>query len=620
MNGYVNAIAIDGSGNVYAGGNFTTAGGSSANYIAKWGTGGSWSALGNGVNNCVNAIAINSNGDIYVGGYFTKAGGSADANVVNHAAKYSGSTWSSLNSGTTSGVNDAVYAFGIMNSNLIYIGGSFTQASGATANCIAKYTPSTSTLSAITTSGIIGADSAVYAMVMLKSELYVGGSFLTIGGVTVNYIGKYTLATHAWSALGTGLNGYVKALATDGTNLYAGGYFGATADYGTPLSYVAKWNGTSWSALGTGLNSYVNALAVDASGNVYAGGYFSAAGGTALNYVGKFSGGTWTGLGSGTVGVAKSGSQAYVNAIAIDGSGNVYAGGNFTTAGGNPANYIAEWGTGGSWSAFNSGVNNCVNAIALNGGNMYVGGYFTTAGGSTTVNHVAVCVLGTLTWSALNTGTVGVDNSVRTLAFMGSDLYVGGDFTTAGGITVNRIAKYTPGANPPTTGTWAAMNTGTDIGANNSVYALTTYTSPFNDIELYAGGNFNLMKGLSSGFFAKYARTVAADVGTASTPTTVAAVCDTNYNDLHIILTSTNVTTALLYRRFDMSTNSFGAIQTLSSGLTSQPIMMISGTTLSAYWTASSTGTNYTKNGAITETSTTWDANPQVVPKKEIKK
>ncbi|MGB9613419.1 MAG: chitobiase/beta-hexosaminidase C-terminal domain-containing protein, partial [Candidatus Margulisiibacteriota bacterium] len=42
MNGSVYALAVDSSGNLYAGGSFTTAGGVSANRIAKW-NGSSWS-------------------------------------------------------------------------------------------------------------------------------------------------------------------------------------------------------------------------------------------------------------------------------------------------------------------------------------------------------------------------------------------------------------------------------------------------------------------------------------------------------------------------------------------------------------------------------------------------
>ena len=57
MNDSVYALAVSGS-DLYAGGEFTTAGGSAANYIAKW-NGSSWSALGSGMNGyCVCAGGV----------------------------------------------------------------------------------------------------------------------------------------------------------------------------------------------------------------------------------------------------------------------------------------------------------------------------------------------------------------------------------------------------------------------------------------------------------------------------------------------------------------------------------------------------------------------------------
>ena len=57
---------------IYVGGAFTTAGGSSANRIAKW-DGSSWSALGSGVDNVARTLVI-SGTDLYVGGSFFTAG------------------------------------------------------------------------------------------------------------------------------------------------------------------------------------------------------------------------------------------------------------------------------------------------------------------------------------------------------------------------------------------------------------------------------------------------------------------------------------------------------------------------------------------------------------------
>lgn len=75
------------------------------------------------------------------------------------------------------------------------------------------------------------------------------------------------------------------------------------------------------------------------------------------------------------------GTDSPVTALALDGAGDLYAGGYFTTAGGVVANNIARW-DGISWSALGSGINDNVYTLTVDGaGNLYAGGYFTTAGG-----------------------------------------------------------------------------------------------------------------------------------------------------------------------------------------------------------------------------------------------
>src|SRR5205823_4896576 len=134
----VYAIAINGS-DVYAGGLFTTAGGVSANYIAKW-DGITWSALGSGMNGLVYAIAI-SGSNVYAGGSFTTAGG-VSANYIARwdGIAWFGRTWSSVirSSACTTGMNATVYAIAISGSD-VYAGGSFTTAGGVPANHIARW-------------------------------------------------------------------------------------------------------------------------------------------------------------------------------------------------------------------------------------------------------------------------------------------------------------------------------------------------------------------------------------------------------------------------------------------------------------------------------------------------
>src|SRR5947207_10481011 len=81
---------------------------------------------------------------------------------------------------------------------------------------------------------MIGGDfyPSVYALAVSGDDLYAGGYFTNAGGVAANNIAKWDGSS--WSALGSGMDGasprvYAIAVATSGTELYAGGYF-TTAD------------------------------------------------------------------------------------------------------------------------------------------------------------------------------------------------------------------------------------------------------------------------------------------------------------------------------------------------------------------------------------------------------
>ncbi len=138
MNGTVYVLAVSGS-DLYAGGNFTTAGGSEAHDIAKW-NGSSWAALDSRMNGPVSALTV-SGSDMYAGGHFTTAGGSA----ANHIAKWNGSSWSALGSG----MNGNVYALVVSGSDL-YAGGFFTTAGGKVSPYIARaYLPALPALSVL---------------------------------------------------------------------------------------------------------------------------------------------------------------------------------------------------------------------------------------------------------------------------------------------------------------------------------------------------------------------------------------------------------------------------------------------------------------------------------------
>ena len=122
----------------------------------------------------------------------------------------------------------------------------------------------------------------------------------------------------------------------------------------------------------------VNALAIDDSGKLYAGGEFTTAGGVSANNIAVWDGISWSTLGSG---MNEGFPETIVRALAFDGSGNLYAGGAFTTAGVASANNMASW-DGSSWSPLGSGMDRPVYALAVEvENNLYAGGHFDTAGG-----------------------------------------------------------------------------------------------------------------------------------------------------------------------------------------------------------------------------------------------
>ena len=279
--------------------------------------------------------------------------------------------------------------------------------------------PTFSDASWISMGGLPGAGNYVSATAVDGSgNLYIGGMFTVVGEVLAVYAAKWDGS--AWSALGSGVNGSVYALAVSSGELYVGGRF--TTAGGSGATNVAKWDGSAWSALGSGVNGSVYALAVS-SGELYVGGRFTTAGGSGATNVAKWNGNAWSALGTGIGGFS---STTTVNALAVSGS-DLYAGGTFETAGGNSANNVAKW-NGSAWSALGSGVNGSVWALAKSGSDLYVGGYFTTAGGNIT-NCVAKW--NGSAWSALGSGVDpgGALLQVFALAVSGSDVYVGGYFT-----------------------------------------------------------------------------------------------------------------------------------------------------------------------------------------------
>jgi hypothetical protein len=421
------------NGDLFAGGSFATMDGVEANNIARW-DGVSWSALstytGNGVNERVYAITEDLNGQVYAGGFFTGAGGLP----AHHIARWDGSSWFTWHEGSEGGMNKAVDGLAVDQNGILYAGGYFTSIGEVSANHIARWDGTEwSPLGK-------GLNAPVRDLALdSRGHLYVGGAFITAGDVSVRGIARWDGTT--WSALGEGMSAEhtaspeVWALAVDGQgNLYAGGDF--TTAGGIQANYIARWDGTAWSSLGSGMDEQVTDLAVDSQGNLYAAGWFKRAGDVEARGIARWDGSSWSALGN---------ELNLGGALEIGKDGQVYATGMFyIPPDSSTFIYIAMW-DGSTWSPLGSGVDNFVNTLAVDReGTLYAAGDFTSAGG---MPALRIARWNGNSWLPLGSGlgAEGDYSSIFTLVTDDSgNLYAGGQFTLAGNKPSANLAKWCP--------------------------------------------------------------------------------------------------------------------------------------------------------------------------------
>jgi trimeric autotransporter adhesin len=434
---------------------FTYGGGATINYV--------WTPLGNGLGSGTCFAVAGTSAQLYAGGFLFNASGVPGANFI---ARWDGTTWNSMLSNGTDGVNGDALAIA-RTGNGIYVGGAFTTAASVVpASNIALWNGSF--WSAVGT----GLNGTVRAMATAGNNVYAGGDFTNAGGNTnANYVAMWNGTS--WQALGSGLNGTVRAIAVSGSTVFVAGDFVDAGGDGN-ADRIAMWNGSNWQSLGVGLDGRAFALAVSGS-NLYVGGEFFTAGGVSANRIAVWNGSNWSALGSGM--------NDIVRTILVRGS-SVFAGGTFTTAGGNSANLAAVW-NGFSWADLGLGAvafGDYVSSLSsASNNNLYAGGRFVRelVPGSI-INHVAQ--LNGATWSPLGSGT---DNPVQSVSVATdpSDasvrLFTGGSFANAGNKSASRAARWLIYSDNQTRGS-AVATTQTAVRVEKGYQLEQNYPNPFN--------------------------------------------------------------------------------------------------------------------------------------------
>lgn len=311
-----------------------------------------------------------------------------------------------------------------MYKNKLYVNGNFTKAGNINLNngscCMATWDGiKWDSLSASYT--CCGSINSFY---VYNNELYAGGSFIQMGGVTnANSIAKWDGSN--WSALSSSYpDNRVKAIAYYG-ELCVGGTFTSVGSLG--VNRMAKFNGTTWSDVAGGV-SYKSpeVLAMAAYKNkLYVGGFFGKAGNVWANNIACWDGVKWDTLTSGTDGVIASMLVDTVNNL-------LYVGGGITKAGGKPILAVACW-DGTKWVDIPKAITPGADAMVFYRNKLFVG--------SQSINGLptdtALAYFDGVKW----TPVTGPNESITSLAVYNDELYVGGGFDSVGTKKVNYIAR-----------------------------------------------------------------------------------------------------------------------------------------------------------------------------------
>ena len=431
-NNGIRALAVDASGLIYIAGAFAFIDAQSRNGLARVDSSGVLDAAWKpSANSTVSTLAVDSAGGlIYLGGAFVNLGGAPHLRVA-RASLVDGSVdaaWAPSVSSTSDGVHHLVRS---ADGNNIILSGNFTAVSGTPRSGLAMIAAGTGATDAnwnppTTTGGSIDAIAAASDYIYLGGDLFCCNQVplarvaaagmgaidatwspdasgrvhaLTLDGAAVDAFGDFAYmadtpalaaaqlladasATHALPDCERAGAVFATATEESGAVLLAGDFQKVDQTYRAALfrllpdaSIDAAFAPPRFSG-GGGLYPLLAVAADPASGQVYAGGYFTQAGGVAHNSTARLDGTSGALDPTWMTSIDALPSTGNVQAIAVAADG-VYVGGQFTHVNGLSRSNIAKLSAAGALDpAFAGTTNGAVSRIALAGNAVYIGGSF----------------------------------------------------------------------------------------------------------------------------------------------------------------------------------------------------------------------------------------------------
>ncbi|MFY0602099.1 MAG: Ig-like domain-containing protein [Cyclobacteriaceae bacterium] len=475
VEGQVNVSISDGNGGFFIGGDFTKVGGENRSDLAHIDASGqlsSWPGQVSGTSSSVSALVLD-NGSLYAGGFFTTAFDSQGNESRRSIVKFDASTGDIDSWYPTGGVpSQNVLALEVIGTEL-YLGGSFNSVGGITRPSLAAVNTSTGAVSSWNPT----TNDDVFALKKSASgtSIYVGGFFTSAGGQSRDNFAEISLSTGSATSLDVSFDSRVYDIETSGSDIFVSGQFN-TVDGNTRRAIVKMSNAgvvSSWDA-GQTTNYIIQDMAIN---------------GSTIYFRHKTSSqdpGDIKGVSTSTAALTgwelevdidlNETNASGVYSLSISG-GDLYVGGRRLVMGGEERNYLAAIDLSNyTLKSWNPDPDGAVHDMELVGSTLYVGGEFTDIDQNTR-NHLAAL---NSSGAALNWNP-NVSGDVYTLLAADGQIYFGGSFGLVGGTSRSNIAAVSQ-----STGSLNSWNP----GANSDVTIIEE-----SEDELYIGGSFGVIGG-----------------------------------------------------------------------------------------------------------------------------
>lgn len=416
VGGLVTDIEPDGSGGFYVAGTFEHADGQEVNNILRLNPDlsldSSWSVT---TDDLIYTIAVETD-RILIGGFFTEVNGVARQGLaaVNHDGEVLGFT---ANLGTNEAVIDIVFT-----EDHIIVGGTFSEIDGVPRDNLAALTPDGDA----DLSWQADADNQVTRMVQYDDILYITGSFENVDSSS-------RIAAAALDSEGTVLDfdpqitsGFATALAVIDDVVYIGGLFEGLSD-----NLIAWGTDNNPVSFATGDPNEQVTLIRELDGNILISGIFTEIAGdervgmALLNKQGELQEGLQTGI-QAAFGYHRDEDTLLLGTITAP---------NYQTVRRNNLAKLTEDGDVATWE---TGLDDTVDALALQSDTLYAGGEFTETDASVVRMHLAA--FDPTNGELDSNWTPQADGDVLAMIARGGELHIGGEFDNIAGSVQSHLA------------------------------------------------------------------------------------------------------------------------------------------------------------------------------------